>query len=240
MATVADIATAALKLIGVTAQSETPSSGDQETCLSALNQLMDQWQAERLAIYKITRTTATIVSGQQDYTVGSGGDVNIARPVFPQHINFQDTSMDPVLEMQLTPLTDDAWSRVGLKGLESNYPQGAYYNPTFPTATISLWPIPTSSTIELVVYMPTAVPTFSALTDTVSLPPGYQRFITTNLAMEVAPQFGAVASPYLIQQAMESKATVKRANIRLADLTLDPAALVQGKPRWGYYNIYQS
>jgi hypothetical protein len=239
MATVSDLCTQSLKRIGVIAQSETPSSGDLATAFETLNQLMDQWAAERLVIYQITRTEFPIVSGTSVYTVGSGADVNIARPVYISNLRFQDTSLDPVLEMGLNNLTDDAWAKIALKDLEANYPTSGYYNPTFPDATLTLWPVPTSATIEGVIYAPQAVAQFSATSDTVSLPPGYQRFITTNLAIELAPEFGAVASDDLRRAAMESKATIKRANIRLSDLAVDSAALVQGRNRWGYYNIYQ-
>ena len=60
--TVLDIGTAALRDLGVLATGETASSEDSDAMLAALNRLVDQWAAERMAIYSQTRTTWAIVS----------------------------------------------------------------------------------------------------------------------------------------------------------------------------------
>ncbi len=51
-----------------------------------------------------------------------------------------------------------------------------------------------------------------------------------------ADAFNAVPSPALLQSAIESKATLKRTNTRLLDLSVDRGALVQA--RGPIYDIY--
>lgn len=231
--TTRDLINASLKRIGVLDASETATPSDMADGLQRLNDLIDGWATERLTIYKSTRTTWSLVANQADYTVGPGGDCNIARPVFVDDLNFIDTSQTPALEMNLSALTVDAWANIPQKTLTSTYPTSYYYNPTFPTATVTFWMIPTSSTLQGVIYVPTAV-TELTLNDTISLPPGYRRFLRDNLAVEFAPEFDVQPAPALLMAASESKANIKRANIRFYDLYVDPAV----RPRQGRYNIY--
>lgn len=238
--TVLDVITYALQDLGVLDGSETsPAANDAAFGLVRLNRLLDQWAAESLFIYTVTRTTWTLIASQGTYSVGSGGDVNRVRPVFIQNVNFVDTSMDPDLEMPLSRLTNDAYAAIPQKALTSTYPTSWFYNPTFPAGAITFWPIPTSSTLQGAFYAGTATPRFTAGSDSFTLPPGYERMIVTNLAVEMAPSYlppGTPISPALIQAAIDSKAAVQRANIKLADMAIDPGALPQR--RVGVYSIF--
>lgn len=237
--TVNDIITQSLRALGVIASNEVPSADDSFDALSALNRLLDQWKMERLNIYTITRTTWSIVSGTQDYTLGTGGTINVMRPVFLDHVNYQDTSLSPTQEYLLQPLTDDAWSNVPQKALTSTRPTCWYYNPTYTTGfgTISVWPVPTSTTLQGVLYAPAAVDEFTAVTSVVSLPPGYRRMLVSNLALELAPEYQREVHPGLVAASQDSKSAVKRANKRLMDLSVDAAALIQGRDRSFFYSI---
>lgn len=225
MATVNDIVVAALKEIGVLAAGETATAEDASDALASLNRLLDQWAAERLQIYTVTRTTWTIAANDGQYSVGASADVNVARPVFIDHVHFVDTSTDPDTESALQPLTEDAWARIEQKALTATLPQAWYYNPTFPTGTLSLWPVPTSATLLGALYAPQAVVAFSVLTSSVSLPPGYERMLVKHLALELLPSYEKQPNPVLLEAARESRAVVKAANKRLMDLSFELAAL---------------
>ncbi len=237
MADVRDIVTDSLREIGVLAAGETATADDANFGLDALNRLVDQWAAERLAIYTNTRTVFTITSGTSSYTVGSGGTADIAFPVFVDHVNFQDTSQSPTLEYQMQPLTNDAYSRIPIKTLTSPRPTSYYWNPTYPLGTLILWPMPTLTTLQGVIYHPTAVTEFTSLSTAVSLPPGYRRMLVKNLAVELSPSYERPPSEELSRQAIESKATVKRANTVLMDMQVDAGALIQGRNTRYIYSI---
>jgi hypothetical protein len=227
VATVLDLLTAALREIGVAGEGYSLSSSEGADGLDSLNRMLDAWAADRPEIYTVTRTTFTITSGTQDYAVGTAQVVNRARPMFVDHVTIQDTSPNPDVEISLGDiLTDDGWASIQVKALTSTWPSAAYYNPTYPYGTISFWPIPTLTTLQGVLYAPTAVAQFAALTDTVALPPGYAQMIVKNLAVDLAPSFGRSADPLLLQQATQSRLLVKRSNRRLSDLSLDAAALI--------------
>ena len=235
MATVLDLTTVALKEIGVLAAGEVPNSEDAADALAALNRLIDQWAAERLQIYTITRTPWTIVSGTQNYAVGTGVTVNVARPVYVEHVSYLDTTLSPNQEIPLGELTDAGYQQTSVKALTGSAPTSFYYNPTYPTGTISLFPVPTSSTLQGVLYSPVAVARFAATSDTVALPPGYEEMIVTSLALRLATPYGRQPDPMLLDRQREARAIVKRSNWRPADLSFDAGSLINGH---GVYSIY--
>lgn len=235
ISTAGAIVESALKKIGALAAGETMSAEDGQDGLDAFNSLIDQDAAQRLYIYTVTRTTWTIVSGTSTYTVGTGGTVNIARPVYVEDVRVQDTAPSPDLELPLVSLTDDMFQGIPQKEQISTLPTSYYYNPTYPLGTLRFWPVPTSSTLQGVIYAATAVTEFPALTTAISLPPGYRQMYIDRLAADLAPDFGrADLLPYLKSEADESLSIVKAANHRLTDLRFDSGALVNTGEDYGW------
>jgi hypothetical protein len=240
--TVSELITAALQDLRVLQVGETASANDAAYGLNRLNDWIDSLATEGLTVYSRARTTWTI-SGATSYTIGTGAVINCARPTGPlaiDNVGFQDTSVSPTLEYNLGPvLTEDAYDGIAQKDLTSVYPQAAYYNPTYDSGfgLIRLWPLSTSSTLEGVIYTLVPVSEFTAITDTIALPPGYRRFLRTNLAKELASAFDSPLTMDIQQAAAESKADVKRANERLMDLSSGVAGLIFGGSG-PHYNIY--
>jgi hypothetical protein len=229
MATALDVITAALREIGVLAAGEVPSAAEGSDGLTALNNWLDQKAAERLTIYQVTRTLWTISANDGEYTVGASGNVNVARPTSIQGVSIIETATDPDYEISLGDgLTDDAYRGITQKALTSTLPRHWYYNATFPLGTLTLWPIPTSTTLQGALYAPQQITSFAALSTDVSLPPGYMRAMIKNLALDLSPSYGVQPSMLLVDQARESLATVKRSNIRPTELVCDAGALIQG------------
>lgn len=235
MATALDFIKLSLRDIGVLAAGEDPTFNDANDALEQLNSLLDQWGAQRLKMYTITRTTWTLVSGTGTYTAGTGGDI-ATRPVYIQNAAFIDTSQTNQTEQRMPILTEWAWQNLRQKTLTSNYPQVLYYNPTFTTGTIDLWPVPTSTTLDGVIYWPQPVAQIATLDTTVNVPNGYKRAMTKMLALELCPSYGVQPSPELKEQAMDAMSAVKRMNKRLRDLEFDPGVLIDA--RRPAYNIW--
>lgn len=233
----AELGTLALRRLGYLAAGETAASEDAAHVFQTLQVLIGSMATERLTIHEVTRTTWSITANDGVYTVGPTGDVAIVRPMFVQTINFIDTSQDPDLELPLGLLTDDAYAAIPQKSLTAVYPAYAYYNPTFGAnglATITLWQIPTSTTLQGCLYHPTAVVEPSSSAATILLPPGYLRYLRDTLAIEIAGDFDAIVSQDLRDSAATATADVKRSNIRLADLSIDTALVSRDRKA----NIY--
>jgi hypothetical protein len=234
MATVVDLVTESLGELIVLSSGETPSAGDALKGLTALNRMVNAWKAEKVFIFNNTATTKVVTSGVGTYTVGIGGDLAVLRPLHLTSVNISDAVTTPPYEMSLRMMTDQDWAEVRIKTQTAYRPQACYYNLTYPLATLYLWPIPTSATLSIVLYAPEAVAEFAGLSTVVSLPPGFERMIVKNLALELAPSFGATPSPQLERQAQDALAVVLRSNKNLEEQRFDPGALMRRR----YYDVY--
>ena len=187
-----------------------------------------------------TRTTATLTASQASFTVGSGGNIAIVRPVYFDEVKYLDTSTDPDTEYPLVSLTDDAYAAIPQKAATASYPSHYYYNPTFSTSrgTLIPWPIPTSATLQWVLYTQTAIARFAALTDAFSLPPAWERMLRMNLALELAAPFEKQPSPVVVAAARDSKYAVMRSNARMLDMATDPQLTPQTSRHYSIYTDY--
>jgi hypothetical protein len=227
-ATAQTIINQALTELNVLAEGEAPTNDASIDALQLLNQLIDGWKAQRLQIHTITRSTWTITSGTGQYTFGASGDVT-TRPVIMDHVGYIDTSPSPDHETIVRLITEAEWAGISEKAQTSDTPSVAYYNPVFPQATLDYWPVPSSTTLSGVAYYPDPVGELSALSTSLSVPPGYQRMMVKNLAMELCPSYSKQPSVLLVRQAMDSLDTVKRANWQPRDLSFDPAITPSGR-----------
>lgn len=221
--TVSDLCTAALQRL--VSNIDTPSPDDINTALLRLNDLIDAWKIEGLLVYTYARTTWTITTATS-YTVGTTGTIAIDRPVNASGLQFAllDSSVTPPIEIPLANYTEDEYRSIALKTLTATYPQGFYYNPTLPTGTLSPYPVPSGSSLSGVIYA--ASPAGEVLlSDTLVVPQGYRRFYRDNLAVELGPDFDLQPSPVLVQSAADSKASVKRSNVRITELVSEAASL---------------
>ena len=221
-----EIVAAALKKIGALAAGETAAPEALQDGFHALNALIDAWATEKLLTYVDERRTHPLTAGQQQYTLGPGGDFDQPRPLWLDGASVITTadSGDPS-ELPITVATDiEQWQRITLKSVESSYPQLCYYDRgwTDGRGLVRLYPIPDrAQTIAL--YAPTAISRLPDAQTLVTFPPGYQRAFELNLARELTPEYGVVANPDLRELAREAKAQVKRGNVRYDTLLPDPA-----------------
>lgn len=221
--TASDLIIAAIQRL--TADGQLPAQDDVQTGLLRLNDLIDAWKIEGLTVYTQTRTTWTLTTASS-YTVGATGTIVIDRPTNQRLLTFglSDASVSPAYERPMENFTDEQYDAITQKSLTATQPIGFYYNPTATTGTLKPWPIPTASLLSGVIYA-NAPAGELALSDTLTLPQGYRRFYRDNLAVELAPDFDLEPRQALVQSAVDSKASVKKANVRLVELWSDAGSL---------------
>lgn len=228
-----DLIASALRLINVTASGEVASGAEINDALFVLNSIIDGWQAERLMIFTIQRQVFVPGSLKQVYTIGTGGDFNVARPPKIDRAGIL-TLGNPAqpLEIPIDYTTDANYQLVPVKGIPSAIPRLVWDDQQFPLRNLTYWPVPNVS-IQMVLYTWTALQTFTDLTTDFTFPPGYQAALRYNLAIKLAPEFNRAVPPEIRDFAADAKAKVKSMNIQPIDLRCDPALV---NPRSGYYN----
>lgn len=211
MATALDIIKGALRDVGAIAGGETPSSNESADALSALNNLIESWSAEGYLIYGNAIEEFSLTIAQQSYTIGSGANFNTDRPIQINKVMAKVVGQDEQIPVRL--IDEIEWARITDKTSTSSITSKLYYNPTYPNGTIYVWPVPSAAS-KLVLYSMKPISTFALTSTTVSFPPGYERALRKNLAVELSPEYGRAVSADLQRQALESLASVKRRNIR--------------------------
>lgn len=184
-------------------------------CLFALNALRDSWNLERLVIQRVVEASFTWPASTSSRTIGPTGNFVTTRPLRIEGAVFITGESRAGIEI----LTRELWS-AGDSGL--------FIDPSLPNATLYLRPAPsTDQTLALATWEPIAA--FAAATDTIALPPGYERALLYNLALELAPQFpDSKLTQLVIDTARDSKATIKRFNSVTPQMSYDNALVGLG------------
>lgn len=228
-----DLISSSLRLIGVLASGESPSAAEANDGLTILNQMLDAWNTERLAIFTVQRQVVVPAVLKQAYTVGAGGDFSIPRPPRIERIGVISlTNAAQPLELPLEMLTDAGWQAIPVKNISSSLPLKVWNDLGFPLMTLSFWPIP-SVQVNFALYTWTALTQFPDLVTDETFPPGYLKALRYNLAVDLAPEFGREVPPAVAAQAIAAKAAIKGLNIPLLDLRCDSPLVNQ---RGGQYN----
>lgn len=80
MATATSLITAAFQDLGVYQPGETVTSTDLNTGLERLNRLVSTWRTMDLTVLAVERMIFSLTANQQQYSIGPGGDFDVARP----------------------------------------------------------------------------------------------------------------------------------------------------------------
>ena len=208
MATSLDLIKRSLRLLGVYGSGESIPSDEASDAQIAMNAMLEDWRNEKLMAYAMRDESLTMVNGQGTYTLGPTGDLVTTRPVKIDNAYIRDASTDYPVEI----VSRDQWDGIPDKTNDSDIVQHLLFEGTMPDATIQVWPVPTTANVlHLRTWLPLAT---VALTDTITLPPGYENAITYNLATYLAPEYGIDAKPSVMQVASRSLAGIKRINQR--------------------------
>ena len=209
-----------LRLIGEKIRGDTLTSNEQTECLAEMNSMLDSWANERLMIHTLFQSSFALTASQGTYTIGTGGDFNMVRPT--KLVNPCFTRDTDNTDIPLNIIDEDTYGRIVDKTLGDTTPSYIFYDYGYSatsTATIRLYPLPDSG---LTLFINTLQPftQFSTMTHPISLPPGYQRAIEYNYAIEAAGGLTEV-DPSVAMNARQAKAVIKRLNAPLTPMTLD-------------------
>jgi len=232
MTTAGDQINGALRLLGVLAEGETPSAETSQDALSALNQMIDSWNTERLTVFSTIDQVESWPPGQRYRTFGPTGDIVGDRPILVDDSTyFRDPASGISYGLKL--INQQQYNGIAVKTVTSTYPQVLWVNMTYPNIEMYVYPVPTKVLeFHIVSVQPLSQP--ATLATELTFPPGYLRCFRYNLACEMAPEFGVEPSPQVQRIAMASKRTLKRIN-NPDDIMSLPYSIVGTRQR---YNIF--
>jgi hypothetical protein len=222
----------ALRLIGMLAEGELPSTETANDCLVALNQMIDSWNTERLSVFSTKDQVFTWPAGFINRTLGPTGNFVGNRPILLDDATYyRDASTNVSYGIKM--INQQQYDGIAVKTVTSTYPQVLFINMTYPDVDMYIYPRPTRD-LEWHFISVEELTQPATLQTVLAFPPGYLRAFTYSLAMEIAPEFGVEPSPQVQRIAMTSKRDLKRIN-NPDDVMSMPYALVATRQR---FNIY--
>jgi len=232
MSSAGDLINGSLRLLGVLAEGETPSSETLQDALVAMNQMIQSWNTERLAVFSTQDQVVTWPPSTISRTFGPTGDIVANRPVaIDDSTYFRDPSNGISYGLKL--INQQQYNGIAVKTVTSTYPQVLWVNMTYPDIEMYVYPVPTKVLEFHVVSVDELTQPANLATD-LAFPPGYLRCFRYNLACELAPEFGVEPSRQVQRIAMTSKRNLKRIN-NPDDIMALPYSIVATRQR---FNIF--
>lgn len=180
----------AYRIAGITKRAMiVPSTDMYAEAIPELNRLLGSWNCDGHKIYDTGISAALpLTVGQKTYTIGPGGNFDVARPVCVVGANLLFPT-SPVVRRQLDILDDDQWRAVRLQDLSGAPPYELYYDGGMDSngrGQIYLrFQPPAGYSLELYTWH-ALKRDFSASTDIAVLPDGYEQALVYNLAKQLA------------------------------------------------------
>jgi len=222
----------AMRLIGMLAEGETPSAAASQDALSAMNQMIDSWNTERLSVFSTQDQIFTWPASTLSRTLGPTGNFVGNRPVLLDDATyFRDAATNVSYGIKI--INQQQYNGIAVKTVTSTYPQVMWINMTYPDIEMYVYPVPLRP-LEWHFVSVEELTQPAVLATTLSFPPGYLRAFKYNLACEIAAEFGVEPSPQVQRIAMTSKRNLKRIN-NPDNVMAMPYGIVANRQR---YNIY--
>ena len=230
--TAAELIDGSLRLIGQLAEEETPSAATAQGALTALNQMLDSWNTERLAVYTTQDQMFSWLPGLATRSLGPTGDFIGTRPVLLEDSTyFRDASTNVSFGIKF--INQQQYNGIAVKTVTSTYPQVMFINMAYPNITMTIYPVPTR-VLEWHFISVLEITKPVNLASDILLPPGYVRAFRYNLALEFCNEFGVEPMPQTARIAMTSKRNLKRVNQDDGVMSI-PYPIVATRQR---FNIY--
>ena len=204
--TVQSLCEASMRKLRAYDAGETPDTQDVTDCFAELKRMLHAWAASGLYVYVSTEDTHTLSAGTESYTIGSGGDINSARPLI---INPGTYVRANGQDMTLNIVGESRYNRYRQKDVGSDYPASIWYKTSYPLGTIYLWP-PGGGELHLWSQKRLAEP--ATVNANMVVPEEYQDAIVWNLAERMSPEFVGDPTVYIVKMASDSMKVLENIN----------------------------
>ncbi|MGH9256593.1 MAG: hypothetical protein ACRD3C_18690 [Vicinamibacterales bacterium] len=209
---VLDLIKDALTELGALGEGVELEDEDAQRALRYVQLLHDKWQAERLMLFTVARTTHALAAGQQTRTIGTGGDFDIGedRPQYIEHVGV--IPVGQTYEVEVVPyMTRHEWLAESWKSQTDQYPTRYLYEPTYPLGTFTFWPIQTTAP-TIAISRAVRLTNPATLQTDLAFPPGYYDAWQLVLARRLRRPWSVPPDPELDSDARAAEAFIRRLN----------------------------
>ena len=169
---------------GLLQEGATPSSEQYARNMRRLRDIINFYQTQGVKLFLLSDQSVTLTEGDDTYTIMSGGDVNIDRPM--QVIQAYWLSSTNI-RRDLSLISWNEYLRLGQIGEEGSI-NSIFVNKQYNQFIIKTWPEPTSTdatgTLHLLIRKQAANPL--NLTTTIEFPPEWRIFLHWELARQLS------------------------------------------------------
>jgi len=207
MTTVSSLVDSSLRLLRAIDSGVSASSSELTDAVNALNSMLSGWSTGPNKIFVVTRESFPLVVGTKEYTIGPGADFDTTRPVRLLDAFIRNDITDyPVRIIQASN-----YAQIPLKNTIA-WVYKLYYERDYPVGKIILDYVPDTA-FDLHLYSHKEFSEYNTDgADVISLPPGYERALKYNLAVEIAPEYKPDVPPLVMKIAEDSLRDIKRVN----------------------------
>ena len=211
------LVTAAVQDIGALDSGGTLSAQQLADGLIVANNWLDNHSSQELDILSSVLTSVALTNGVQQYTLPGQRAMKVVSAAL--RLGAGPGSGIEVLDAE-------RWSRVPDRQAQSYLTRFCFYDRQYPSASVYCSPVPLGgATAELTVWAPLVQ--FPDTTTVITIIPGYLRFITLGVAIDIAPQYDVAPTPTLMSNYADAMANVRGLNadlLRQIPTTPSPAA----------------
>lgn len=229
MTTARDIIKKAAQKGGIITKNDDMSADEMNDGLGNLNNMIASWGNDSLLLFYRTLENFYLEAGKQEYTIGSGGDFDTIRPisVLQAFVSQNDIKLSNMI------LCSDVVFQQFLQNLvATGIPTYMNYNNNYPLGKLRFYVTP-GNAYKFTMLSEKALSEFDTLDTNVDLPPGWDRMLINNLAIEMLPEYGQEPSGTLVNLARESKNLVKTGIAKNTTADFKPMGT------YGKFNIYR-
>jgi hypothetical protein len=212
MASVRQLITRALRIINYSAPGDSIPPEIINVGLEVLDGMIDSWSNNPLMVYSLDSYKFPVTAGQRDYTMGPGGDWDIARPMVinQAYVNWLDGSVNQT-DLPVQILTDAQYASISVKNTPTVFAFALYSNGNYPETTVSLWPIPNQAGF-MTLWLQQPLMTYDNIDEEVSYPPGYYDAFSYNLAVRLGMELSKQVPDTVVKLAISTMAEIARLN----------------------------
>lgn len=225
---------------GVLGVGQTLQAQDTEDAKRRINMMLAQWKRRRWLVYNLVDLSLPM-DGSLFYTIGAGGDLNVARPnsIESAYMRQAVQSVPNQVDYPLRLIQSyEEYSALTLKNMQAGPSWLLFYDSGWPLGKLYPWPLAGGSAggsgpFELHIQVKNEMTSVGDIGDEVNLPPEYHLAVYASQMQMTRSAYRLPPDANIDKLAKAAMETLRTANFQVPTLNMPSA--VAGR---GGYNIF--